>query len=41
MSADVVRSHGGDGGGEDRPFHTMYPAVAWVDLLTEVRTCLP
>nr|GFA45813.1 hypothetical protein [Tanacetum cinerariifolium] len=26
---------GGDGGGEDRPLHTMYPAVAWVALLTE------
>nr|GFC64323.1 hypothetical protein [Tanacetum cinerariifolium] len=35
MSADVARSHGGDGGGEDRPLHTMYPAVAWVALLTE------
>nr|GEZ19603.1 hypothetical protein [Tanacetum cinerariifolium] len=23
MSADVARSHGGDGGGEDRPLHTM------------------
>nr|GEZ07789.1 hypothetical protein [Tanacetum cinerariifolium] len=33
--ADVARSHGGDGGGEDRPLHTMYPAVAWVALLTE------
>nr|GEV38348.1 zinc finger BED domain-containing protein RICESLEEPER 2-like [Tanacetum cinerariifolium] len=31
----VARSHGGDGGGEDRPLHTMYPAVAWVALLTE------
>nr|GFB00204.1 F-box domain, leucine-rich repeat domain, L domain-like protein [Tanacetum cinerariifolium] len=37
MSADVARSYGGDGGGEDRPLHTMYPAVAWVALLTEVR----
>nr|GFA36403.1 hypothetical protein [Tanacetum cinerariifolium] len=35
MSADVARSHGSDGGGEDRPLHTMYPAVAWVTLLTE------
>nr|GFA17855.1 F-box domain, leucine-rich repeat domain, L domain-like protein [Tanacetum cinerariifolium] len=35
MSADVARSHGGDGGGEDCPLHTMYPAVAWVALLTE------
>nr|GEY96585.1 F-box domain, leucine-rich repeat domain, L domain-like protein [Tanacetum cinerariifolium] len=35
MSADVARSHGGDGGGEDRPVHTMYPALAWVALLTE------
>nr|GEX51750.1 hypothetical protein [Tanacetum cinerariifolium] len=26
MSADVSRSYGGDGGGEDRPLHTMYPA---------------
>nr|GFB07170.1 hypothetical protein [Tanacetum cinerariifolium] len=34
MSADVARSYGGDGGGEDRPLHTMYPAVAWVALLT-------
>nr|GFA68006.1 hypothetical protein [Tanacetum cinerariifolium] len=25
-----------DGGGEDCPLHTMYPAVAWVALLTEV-----
>nr|GFD40481.1 hypothetical protein [Tanacetum cinerariifolium] len=37
MSADVARSHGGDGGGGDRPIHTMYLAVAWVALLTEVR----
>nr|GFB12572.1 hypothetical protein [Tanacetum cinerariifolium] len=35
MSADVVQSYGGDGGGEDRPLNTMYPAVAWVALLTE------
>nr|GEW79096.1 hypothetical protein [Tanacetum cinerariifolium] len=35
MLADVARSHSGDGGGEDRPLHTMYPAVAWVALLTE------
>nr|GEX08967.1 hypothetical protein [Tanacetum cinerariifolium] len=35
MSADVSWSHGGDGGGEDRLLHTMYPAVAWVALLTE------
>nr|GEZ34845.1 F-box domain, leucine-rich repeat domain, L domain-like protein [Tanacetum cinerariifolium] len=35
MSADVARSHDGDGGGEDRPLHTMYPAVAWVALLAE------
>nr|GEU96712.1 UBN2 domain-containing protein [Tanacetum cinerariifolium] len=35
MSADVSWSYGGDGGGEDRPFHTMYPAVVWVALLTE------
>nr|GEY20284.1 hypothetical protein [Tanacetum cinerariifolium] len=33
--ADVARSHGSDSGGEDRPLHTMYPAVAWVALLTE------
>nr|GEY45903.1 hypothetical protein [Tanacetum cinerariifolium] len=37
MSTDVSRSHGGDGGGEDRPLHTMYPAVAWVALLTEAK----
>nr|GFD38056.1 hypothetical protein [Tanacetum cinerariifolium] len=35
MSADVARSYGGDDGGEDRPLHTMYPAIAWVALLTE------
>nr|GFD09114.1 hypothetical protein [Tanacetum cinerariifolium] len=35
MSSDVARSHGGDGGGEDRLLQTMYPAVAWVALLTE------
>nr|GEZ44644.1 hypothetical protein [Tanacetum cinerariifolium] len=35
MLADVARSYGGDGGGEDRPLHTIYPAVAWVALLTE------
>nr|GEX81083.1 hypothetical protein [Tanacetum cinerariifolium] len=34
-SADVARSHAGDGGGEDRPLYTMYPAVTWVALLTE------
>nr|GEW23650.1 F-box domain, leucine-rich repeat domain, L domain-like protein [Tanacetum cinerariifolium]GEX56617.1 F-box domain, leucine-rich repeat domain, L domain-like protein [Tanacetum cinerariifolium] len=38
MSADIARSHGGDGGGDDRPLHTMYPAVAWVALLTEMQT---
>nr|GFA08293.1 F-box domain, leucine-rich repeat domain, L domain-like protein [Tanacetum cinerariifolium] len=37
MSADVARSYGGDGRGEDRPLHTMYPAVAWVALLTETQ----
>nr|GEY71977.1 hypothetical protein [Tanacetum cinerariifolium] len=37
MSADVAWSHGGDGGGKDRPLHTMYPTVAWVALLTEVK----
>nr|GFB82803.1 hypothetical protein [Tanacetum cinerariifolium] len=37
MSADVARSHNGNDGGEDCPLHTMYPAVAWVALLTEVR----
>nr|GFB86211.1 hypothetical protein [Tanacetum cinerariifolium] len=37
MSADVARSHGGNGGGEDLPLHTMYPAVAWVALLTETQ----
>nr|GFC49152.1 hypothetical protein [Tanacetum cinerariifolium] len=35
MLADVARSHSCDGGGEDRPLHTMYPVVAWVALLTE------
>nr|GEX37094.1 hypothetical protein [Tanacetum cinerariifolium] len=35
MSADVARSHGSNSGGEDRPLHTMYLAVAWVALLTE------
>nr|GFA96761.1 hypothetical protein [Tanacetum cinerariifolium] len=34
---DVARSHGGDGGGEDHPLYTMYPAVAWVALLTEAK----
>nr|GFA73614.1 hypothetical protein [Tanacetum cinerariifolium] len=38
MLADGARSYGGDGGGEDRPLHTMYPAVAWVALLTETST---
>nr|GFB22072.1 hypothetical protein [Tanacetum cinerariifolium] len=33
----VARSHGSDGGGEDRPLHTMYPAVAWVALLSEAK----
>nr|GEX21322.1 hypothetical protein [Tanacetum cinerariifolium] len=37
MSADVVQSHDGDGRGEDRPLHTMYPAVARVALLTEAK----
>nr|GEU75746.1 hypothetical protein [Tanacetum cinerariifolium] len=37
MSADVARSHDGDSGGEDLPLHTMYPAVAWVALLTEAK----
>nr|GFA32045.1 hypothetical protein [Tanacetum cinerariifolium] len=37
ISADVARSHGGDGGGEDHPLHTMYPAVAWVALLTKTK----
>nr|GEZ52082.1 hypothetical protein [Tanacetum cinerariifolium] len=37
MSADVAWSHGGDGGGDDRPLHTMYPAVAWVALLIEAK----
>nr|GFB04090.1 S-adenosyl-L-methionine-dependent methyltransferases superfamily protein [Tanacetum cinerariifolium] len=31
---DVARSYDGNGGGEDRPLHTMYLAVAWVALLT-------
>nr|GEU73742.1 hypothetical protein [Tanacetum cinerariifolium] len=35
MSANVARSHDGDGGGEDLPLHTMYPTVAWIALLTE------
>nr|GFA49508.1 hypothetical protein [Tanacetum cinerariifolium] len=35
--SNVSRSHGGDGGGEDRPLHIMYPAVAWVALLTEAK----
>nr|GFC65505.1 hypothetical protein [Tanacetum cinerariifolium] len=34
---DVARSHSGDGGGEDRPLHTMYPTVTWVALLTEAK----
>nr|GFB86432.1 hypothetical protein [Tanacetum cinerariifolium] len=34
---DVARSHDGDGGGVERPLHTMYPAVAWVALLTEAK----
>nr|GEX46537.1 hypothetical protein [Tanacetum cinerariifolium] len=37
MSADVVQSHDGDGGGKDRPLHTMYPAVTRVALLTETQ----
>nr|GEY39559.1 hypothetical protein [Tanacetum cinerariifolium] len=37
MSTDVSRSHGGDGRGEDHPLHTMYPAVAWVALLTKAK----
>nr|GFC21246.1 hypothetical protein [Tanacetum cinerariifolium] len=37
MSADVARSHGGDGGGEDHPFHTMYQAVSWVAFITETQ----
>nr|GEZ43164.1 F-box domain, leucine-rich repeat domain, L domain-like protein [Tanacetum cinerariifolium] len=37
MSADVAQSHGDDDGGEDRPLHAVYPAVAWVALLTKVR----
>nr|GEZ92795.1 hypothetical protein [Tanacetum cinerariifolium] len=41
MSADVARSYGGDGGGEDRLLHTMHPAVAWVALLTEIRRARP
>nr|GEW64853.1 hypothetical protein [Tanacetum cinerariifolium] len=36
MSADVAWSHSGDGGGKDRPLHTMYQAVVWVALLTEM-----
>nr|GFD24271.1 hypothetical protein [Tanacetum cinerariifolium] len=37
ISADVARSHGGDGEGQDRPLHAMYPAVAWVAFLTEAK----
>nr|GFC33939.1 hypothetical protein [Tanacetum cinerariifolium] len=37
MSVDVARSHDGNGGDKDRPLHTMYPAVAWVALLTEAK----
>nr|GEX62991.1 hypothetical protein [Tanacetum cinerariifolium] len=33
---DFARSHDGDG--EDRPHHTMYPPVAGVALLIEIRT---
>nr|GFA87566.1 hypothetical protein [Tanacetum cinerariifolium] len=36
-SANVARSHDDNGGGEDRPLHTMYPAVAWVALLIEAK----
>nr|GEV49965.1 RNA-directed DNA polymerase, eukaryota [Tanacetum cinerariifolium] len=32
-----TKGPGDDGGGEDRPLHTMYPAVAWVALLTETQ----
>nr|GFB66870.1 hypothetical protein [Tanacetum cinerariifolium] len=35
MLVDVAQSHRSDGGSEDRPLHTMYPAVACVALLTE------
>nr|GEZ43065.1 hypothetical protein [Tanacetum cinerariifolium] len=35
MSADVARGYGGDGGGDDRPLHTIYPPVARVASLTE------
>nr|GEX33161.1 hypothetical protein [Tanacetum cinerariifolium] len=31
---NVPRSHDSDDGGKDRPLYTMYPAVAWVALLT-------
>nr|GEZ57178.1 hypothetical protein [Tanacetum cinerariifolium] len=37
MSADVARGHGGDGGGDDRPIHTIYPPVAGVASLTEAK----
>nr|GFA62921.1 hypothetical protein [Tanacetum cinerariifolium] len=37
IGVNVARSHGDNGGGEDRPLHTMYPAVAWVALLTETQ----
>nr|GEU42456.1 hypothetical protein [Tanacetum cinerariifolium] len=35
---DVARYHDGNGGGEDRPLHTMYPAVGWDALLTKRST---
>nr|GEV88632.1 ribonuclease H-like domain-containing protein [Tanacetum cinerariifolium] len=37
IKTDVARYHNGNGGGEDRPLHTMYPAVGWVALLTEAK----
>nr|GEX27048.1 beta-xylosidase/alpha-L-arabinofuranosidase 2 [Tanacetum cinerariifolium] len=37
MSADVAWGHGGDGGGDDRPLHTIYPPVTGVASLTETQ----
>nr|GEU59886.1 hypothetical protein [Tanacetum cinerariifolium] len=37
MSADVARGHGGDGGGDDRPLHTICPPVAGVGSLAQAK----
>ncbi|GKB96488.1 hypothetical protein Tco_0982625 [Tanacetum coccineum] len=37
MSVDVAQGHGSDGGGDDRPLHTLYPPVAGVGSLTETQ----